>query len=124
MNFLEAVQKMKEGKKVKRSVWGSTFWYMKPNSGFENMVYQNDILMDGVAMYNIQATDWEVVDEDKYWNLAEHWSDEYRNQKSFDTKTVKKCRDLILKDIVDNFANGNFNYYGIQENIKKRFGDL
>ena len=85
------------------------------------------------------ADKWEVFEDDKQWNLADEefeipipntypiMTDKYTKE------NVKKCRDLILKDVHDSIQ-GMVNEEGVfykvveicnlEKSINKRFGDL
>ena len=110
MNFEEAVKAMKEGKQIKRK------------GGFQLLNIHNNFCLE-----EIEATDWEIVDEDKDWNLAEQREPKY-SATVFNarfTEDIKKCRDLIIKDIEEaNYTLEMCTSDAIIELIKERFGDL
>jgi len=62
---------------------------------------------------------FEVVDDDKDWNLAEQFRP-FPNPFNLKTEDVKKCRDLIIKELKEFYPNKR---HAI-EVINKRFGDL
>lgn len=62
MNFKEAYQKMREGKKVKRKGWEE--WQHYKLIG-DNMYYANKLIASNVSVENALANDWEVVKETK-----------------------------------------------------------
>lgn len=133
MNFLEAVKAMKEGKKVRRP--DSYYLYLSDNFLFNEV---NSIPL--IKREDVEADDWEVVDEDKDWNLAKHKTktdndDGYLIPESYTPSNVKKCRDLILQDIFGigeevfgkdtRFNAEMIQYFQVARSIiHKRFGDL
>ena len=67
MNFLEAVKAMKEGKKVRRNIWKPELFC---EQGYPH-IYCAEANKYGILFNNdFLATDWEVLDEDKDWNLS------------------------------------------------------
>lgn len=121
---MEAVEEMRNGKKVKRK------------NGFQLLDIDNKF-----NVFEIEATDWEVVDEnknldsccdDKDWNLAEqkqnmevkgdYW---HAITNGVTIKDVKKCRDLIFKDLINmGYVNQDELWKDITNVIKQRFGDI
>ena len=89
----------------------------------------------GVDLY--EATDWEVVEDDSEWNLAEQ-SITVGHSYNHTTKTtdklirytpedVKKCRDLIIKDLATLLTTENTRgkcWAVAKTVVEKRFGDL
>ena len=76
MNFKQAIEEMKKGKKVRRKGWGDT-WFIINNYGtllrcipsFYNK-NQADTNIDPLSLANVEnifAEDWEVVEEKKNW---------------------------------------------------------
>lgn len=143
MNFLEAVKAMKEGKKVMRTDHNGEemfFWMVKGMEGYK-LNYSG---VTGVWSSEIEATDWEVVDEDEEWNLQRKgWTTPAASlgirhpgtEEIFMKEDVKKCRDLILEDIFsigeevfgkDTRFNAEMNqYFQVARSIiYRRFGDL
>jgi len=117
------------GKKVKLSTWNDGV-YIK----FASVNYYDEL--GHKAWLNptlFDADDWEVVDEDKDWNLASKHKGYANppNQWSFEHKDVKKCRDLIISKINDakyraDDENKNIRY-GLElaaEFVDETFGDL
>ena len=133
MDFMEAVKAMKEGKRVRRSIDSSDFYLSTELTKGVPMFYYNGKLETKLylSFECIDATDWEIVDEDKDWVLAEQNIEHANNpleENTYFHKDVKKCRDLILKDIKQ--LNKE---WGMESNkhlstvmliVDKRFGDL
>ena len=144
MNFKEAVIEMEKGKKVKQTSWSNPHVpYLKMVDG---VIYNcwlktndedNELSASSVVIYLLGETyEWEVVDENKTWNLAEWLCDAKQVRPNYKTNwistaeshgqlieihNIKKCRDLIIEDILEQ----NPNIYTTQINIiNKRFGDL
>ena len=140
LNFMEAIAAMKEGKKIRRPEWGrSCYWY----EGTSRHIMQNqdnwtksEIIIP--SMYNIEATDWMIVDSDENWNLSEHinytpldYPSGVSTAGCFGKGRVKKCRDLIIKDLKQITKNhkedkdlGRLDAWDFEKIINKRFGDL
>ena len=129
MNFIEAVKEIRKGTMVRRK----SFPYMDI---FEEKYKLGHILIKGLHSEHIEATDWEIVEEDwnlanqltpgQYWNLAEkeNISKKYGNwnvEHFFWKDDVKKCREVIIKDLSTQYTPVSKNTLDI---IKKRFGDL
>jgi hypothetical protein len=60
MNFLEAVEQMKQGKKVKRKLFTDNYLYIK-----DEHIYHTNGEECRTLIKFIEATDWEVVEEPK-----------------------------------------------------------
>ncbi len=126
MNFEEAVNLMKEGKKVRRPEYIKGVYFEARELGIVKLCGSE--LMEGMKYLfaDVEATDWEVYRDDSDWNLAKV----YGVDGTFIQANVKKCRDLILEDI-EKLHNKycqdlEFNQ-GLNECraiINKRFGDL
>lgn len=115
LNFLEAVQAMKEGEKVRRKGWDK----LVSNCSLSYMV--------GFSVGDYDSTDWEIVDSDDDWNLAKQWTLEIPDtgEKQYTLiEHVKKCRDLILDDIDLQSENFVLKYSDVVDIVNKRFGSL
>ena len=141
MNFLKALAEMRKGKKVRSKTQMLEIDYLFL-SDMDNISIKKGNIKPGVVPHNIlldyfNATDWEVVDSDTYWNLAEkeNISKNYGNwnvEHFFWKDDVKKCRDLIIKELDEDLANDS----GVQQSqrriwhnwfkkiVNERFGDL
>jgi len=132
--FMWAVEQMKQGKKVRRSIYHEGHYLMQEHL---------DIIIDErkisvcLGIVEFDALDWEVVEDDKDWNLAEQEeADECTGPKTgshtkckYWGSDVKKCRDLIIKDLQNGHCTNDcgvmsISYKKIYETINKRFGDL
>lgn len=120
MNFLEATKAMEEDKKVRMSNWKKNEYFYLDNGRFLNEENNPVILVVQAIMSN----EWILFSEnDEEWNLAEHW-------RAFPHKTqyhvaVKKCRDLILKDLNEwALQTGDVKLEDIERMVKERFGAL
>ena len=137
MIFMEAVQAMKEGKQVTRPNTYSKIYLYNTIFHWMNLHEQ----MGGpqeLRLEDIEATDYEVVDENKDWNLADnedkfhiHNSGLSYNIEHFRTEKVKKCRDLILEVVCDDGVRDSEYQKGYNDGmldarafINKKFGDL
>ena len=105
MNFAEALQAMKEGKKVTRSVYQSGIYFTLNNK-------YNIRKWDGLKYYDteifiddFEATDWEIFEEKKCFNLEEKEILSHQNSnpeniiRCFPIDDVKECKNLILGDL-------------------------
>jgi hypothetical protein len=136
MNFIEAVKEMQKCKKVRMSNWRKEI-YMQFKYGNLQLYTENENHPAIIGLDYIEATDWEIVDDDKDWNLTKHiWffqdicdncGENHLGRKAetvVDLKNVKKCRDLILEDIELRGLCCPFAVREvINEIINKRFGD-
>ena len=119
MDFLEAVKAMKLGKKVRRPKWHEKNYICESAECIANMIYP--------AIKDLEATDWEVVDEDNDWCLRKipfSWAG--KNGFNYNEQTVKKMLDLILDDVKNwkgkNISNLNINISALKDIISKRSG--
>jgi len=115
MNFLEA-SKMKEGTlfnvivKTHRGGWLNCY--------FENGMVKKKIGSKLAATVDVFNADWEVVEEDKDWNLADSELGTTIDISRWDD--IKKCRDLIIEDL----KYLKQHHIIILDIINKRFGNL
>ena len=119
-DFLWAVSQMKEGKKVKRKDWGTRYLY------YDTIIKSNYAKPEEWYVEHFEATDWEIVDDDMDWSLSQY--NLLLNEATlpefgtyYKEDNVKKCRDLILKDL---HADFDINTGSVESIINKRFGDL
>jgi len=134
MNFMEAVEEMKKGNKVRHKnsekISDNFYYYYDKESNRVLNGFEQDIYMDLIM---IGATDWEVLEEESDWNLVDSGQNfESFNNFSYAVKNVKKCRDLIIKELDEDLANDS----GVRQSqrmiwhnwfkkiVNKRFGDL
>ena len=116
MDFLSAVREMKLGKKVRRKGWNNWYYTFKEDgTKITKMVAGSDFKNIIPIIADFEATDWEVVDDDKDWNLRYNGHIGYTS-----LIDLKKCRDLIIEDINIDYTS----MCGIKQIINKRFGDL
>ena len=133
LNFLQAVAAMQEGKRVYRKSQPDWICYKTDKGNY--LIFSKKLGRDfrtfSAHMEWIEATDWEVVDEYADWNLADNYTKNDEWDPFYDEEVVKKCRELILKDIErmqDNTQRGvpdkvvGLDY--AKDIVKKRFGDL
>ena len=131
--FMWAVEQMKLGKKVRRKDWEETYYIHILNDVIQKSkyIYGDNYVADRFGLIDFEATDWEVVDEDKDWNLVNQ-SSIYEGEgegRTYLHQDIKKCRDLIIKEIKGNnydhqLNNLHIKYSKIIDIINKRFGDL
>ena len=129
MNFLEAVEQMKNGKKVRRPkiIWGDCYYKLKIN-----VITYVDSTGETPAIEitdNVLATDWEVVEDNADWNVTSGLAEMFKTVSNDAGSRVKvegvfkKCRDLIMKDIFKEAPKGS-DVGWASSIITKRFGDL
>ena len=126
MNFEEAVEAMKEGKKLTRPNYVEGVYFESRDLGIIKILNDNNFEGMLYLFNDIEATDWEVVDEDKDWNLGKQ-SLEQPIKARYISEIIKKCRDLIQEDLSVNFAvskNLQDLYDRTQDCINDRFGEL
>ena len=131
MSFMKAVSWMKEGKKVRRSDWLTQSYIHKQLSVDEELIYHEFSTHQITYISSIrdfEATDWEIVNDDKEWNLAEqeiltHQDVEEDLVVAFKDNDVVKCRDLIIKDCLNLYNDGSLNG-AVVKVVRKRFGEL
>lgn len=126
MDFMEAVKAMKEGKTVSRK----KTWHLEPSvlPSIQRWGSKTDYVAP-IEISDVEATDWEVVDDDKDWNLAskEEEDDDHYIDRLFIKRNVKKCRDLILQDLENAMLEQKVSYemfIRARNIVNKRFGDL
>ena len=116
---------MDEGKKVRRTAWNDSeyYWFKSNNKIKDTTANVSDIsIFDCVD--ELSKGDWELVDDDKDWNLAENPYSDYKQMVKFELHDVVKCRDLILQDLFEMNFNSCMSENNIVEVINKRFGRL
>ena len=114
---MEAVEEMKKGNKVKRTSNAHNDIY-----AFNGIFYMNKSFRQ-FEMGDFEATDWEVLEEDKEWNLLAQRKVYQQDLEYWSEHSIKKCQDLIIKDIKE--LNNTPNWVPLAlEIIKERFGDL
>lgn len=110
-------------------------WYDKENEDFKTDATDSNGNLE-LTKRDLEL-DWEIVDEDENWNLAEQ-RDKWGNEKLFSEISIKKCRDLILEDlnkfpktftVTGCYGAATESAYQVgfnktKEIINKRFGDL
>jgi len=128
MNFMEAVEEMKKGNKVRHKnsekISDNFYYYYDKESNRVLNGFEQDIYMDLIM---IGATDWEVFEEDKDWNLAKYVRarTKYDFERHYTTEDVKKCRDLIIKKNFEKAAGSLFiPLIDVKKIINETFGDL
>ena len=123
MNFIEAVQAMKEGKicelNYNKYCIKNKYLLMIRKDGWK--IPSNLSAMDA---YNSK---WEVLEDEEDWNLAEQCESNNISNRAVLESHVKKCRDLIIEDLEEYVELGcimkSAGIY-LKNTINKRFGDL
>jgi hypothetical protein len=64
-DFKQAVEWMKEGKKVRRSFWSDKTWFIRSK---DNNILDNNGLQRHYNIESIEATDWEIYQEEDNWS--------------------------------------------------------
>ena len=118
---------MDEGKKVRRTAWNDSeyYWFKSNNKIKDTTANVSDIsIFDCVD--ELSKGDWELVDDDKDWNLAENPYSDYKQMVKFELHDVVKCRDLILRDFKKVFLSidDESSREEFENIVLKRFGDL
>jgi len=89
-NFMQAIKWMKEGKKVRREPqWHDVYYALKDDNEIIKQNFHDDILLD---LRDIEATDWEIYEEE--WNLADEKYIESNDRKF---KTIEDIKTFIQK---------------------------
>lgn len=124
-NFEWALQRLKEGKKVRREVWKDFNGYIFISSS-GNLVYSENTYSNRDYTVNskgINATDWELV-EDKY-NLSKEiftfsQTIEVKRVKEF----IKRVKDLINVPVCCETDEREQAILGFQEAVTKEINKL
>jgi len=101
MNFIEAVAEMRKGKKIRR-LTQHEYCRCYIEDGvvlFINGAMSMPTTFDMFKPDDYEATDWEVLEEDKEWNLADNMDKTHEGIAT--PLDVKKLRDLLIEDIKD-----------------------
>jgi len=115
MNFIEAVAEMRKGNKVKRTSNAHNDIY-----AFNGIFYMNKSFRQ-FEMGDFEATDWELLEDEFDWNLA----DQKDSDEDIYFTDVKKCRDLIIKKNFEKAAGSLFiPLIDVKKIINETFGDL
>ena len=125
MNFMEALKEKNENYK-------QVYCVLYPKHILEYSFVRGYILTNDdeelLMCYKYYNADWEVAEDDKDWNLA----DQKDSDEDIYFTDVKKCRDLIIKELDEDLANDS----GVQQSqrriwhnwfkkvVNERFGDL
>ena len=131
MNFMEAAQAMKEGRIV--IVEDYLLWKFDKNLNcFCNRRKNIDTEWSVSSFTSLRfiGANWEVAEDD--WNLAyiQIGTDEDENPVYFrdvagGSEGIKKCRDLILKDLrTSNICISNTKLSEVFSIVNKRFGAI
>ena len=131
MKFEEAIQAMKQGKKVKLPELEDYLVIINSNFCWNG----DKRLITYIPYERVIRLDWEVVDDECDWNLADEIIKLFNQRAKWITsisepdvmvkilEAKKKCRDLILEDL-EEYKDINSSYEYQVEMINKRFGDL
>lgn len=121
MNFMEAIQAMRDGKRVKRKDWVSGLWI----GSITESILDNEGVQARFSLSQVEATDWEIYEKEDDWNLAnvskKNPSGEYLET---DIKTfIKKIKQ---KDYMKNRKGMTFQdgVYSVFQEIDERVGNL
>lgn len=118
MNFMEAVEAMKEGKKIRRKSWNEGhFWKLEEDK--PELTNSQENIID----------DWEIYEEDN-WNLAKRvivLPDDNSLHDVLKTLQILKISDVktfIQKVLRDIAKRKTTNILEVNDIISKRAGDL
>lgn len=121
-DFAQAIEWMKEGKKVMRPYFKEFYFAMDKDKGIlpQGMNYE-------LKVYDYQAEDWEIYGEEDNWNMKDNLRDEYNpNKQLTDINGLITLKEKILDDIRSkDFVDGGFSLEDIEdieEILDRRFG--
>jgi len=119
MKFTDAIELLKEGKKVRRKRWIESYLIEKPAYGLRVKTPLSDC---GINLEDVEATDWEEYVEEDNWSYCDYDS----SALGFG---IKKLKNKILKDIKKEIESMNYLmcdkfavFQPIEQIIHKRFG--
>lgn len=148
-NFMQAVEWMKENKTIRRKDWADDEYAQDKYPG--NVLCSEGNLRRQFKIADFEATDWELLKEDKDWNfvdkidllISEGDEEEFYACLELVQEHAKKCKRLLKEDakriitrvekfkvhqtseIDGAYKEGFKNGVGNQlKNEDKRFGDL
>ena len=121
MNFMEAVEAMKEGKKVRRSYWYEGA-YIYSNKGYIYNEGQEVAEANSWDVCSFQAVDWEVVEEkkplsDKKTNVS--MESDWQYQEKDVKQALKEFIDWISENAI---LLGNMSQLEFENQQKRIFG--
>lgn len=132
MDFMQAIQEMKKGKKVRRNGWNlesNPYIKCKENTRFLEFYEASGRSEFEIGIGDIESDDWEIVEDD--WKLSD---ERYLpNQELIRIASVFKLRDIktfiqkIKEDITEEVKRCNYAsppLDKIEEIIDKRAGNL
>ena len=102
MNFKEAYEKMREGKKVKRKDCDSYLFY---NSKENKICTADGIIVSGIAFEAALADDWEIVEETKNKDWKPKKGDKYYYINDAGSIFNYDCREDISDEAHLNISN-------------------
>jgi len=113
MNFQEAVEAMKEGKKVQSAFKDSYYFIegkvLKYYSDTRDKIEEITEILDLITL----DRNWEIYEEEDDWNFYE--------KGAYDKDNMIKLKEKILGDI-KMLNDEEFNYINIEDILNKRFG--
>lgn len=125
MDFMEAVKAMKEGKKIRRNNYPFGYkGYIELEEGHLQFCNCNENANAIIDFKDIEATDWEIYEEQDEWNLADELKkdgNELRYSIHFKTFIQKVKEDVMKK--TDGTTNAIY-HSTLWAILSKRAGDL
>jgi len=120
MNFSEAIELLKQGKKVKGNIYGKDgnhYLYLK-----KGIIHCNECGSYDFGLPDFEATDWEEYKEEDKWNwLVSSSSGEFVDSFNPVRSRQQKLQEKILEDIDKTFLGIDVPIE-MKKIIKKRFG--
>lgn len=146
--FQDAVQWMKEGKKVRRPLYNTSKRYFAKSGIFIQLFEANGKSVECIfaqRLEDFEATDWEIYEEESHIDNPNHpdwnWYDDAKDMgKEYDLDTLYEplqiaLKEQVLKDIESRKFYGGCKHCGsdeitkafhraMKEILDKRFGKL
>ena len=119
MNFLEAVEQMKQGKKVRSNQHENTLPWVYSNGEFYIIKENGDRIISHLSMCHFEATDWEVVEEPKK-TLSDMIQQIKVNKLNVEVIDVVDVREA-LKEFIDSLNQLENSY--VNRKAKEIFGE-
>ena len=122
MNFLEAVKAMKEGKKVRREEWEKSHFLYIRKFKCNHIIQENGEFRE-YYLSDIEATDWQIVEEKKTLSDKLSIVDQFGTVPSINHYNEKDVKEAIKEFIKRCQYDDKIKILGLDQVAKEIFGE-